>query len=166
MGGKYVKASICTLAAVLLGASPGLALSAPAKATVKPATSHHHHRTRHAAKVGDQTYASGRCKVTIPRTWTDSNGAKADPKDREFSVTLGGASNPKSLAATIKAMRGRTVSETPAQTLMKVDLRVRGATQYWAISKPAPGCRATVTFSDASQEAAARKIVESLQKAR
>lgn len=70
------------------------------------------------------------------------------------------------MAKTLKAMNGRTVEDGKDLLVMRVDLRRRDARQYWAVTKSAPACRATVTYGDADQEAAARKIAQSLKRRR
>ena len=153
-----MKASICVLAAALLAAPAGAVLAAPAKAPT-------HSTAKPVKAASGQTYASGRCRVTIPKSWTDHRGGKADPADRDFNVTLGRAGDPKAMASMVKAMGGRLLSDEPGLTLMQVGVRGRGAKQYWSLTKPGPGCRATVTYSDSDQEAAAKKIAQSLKKA-
>lgn len=154
-----MRASICVLVAVAVAASTGPALAALAKA--RPTV---HAKARHAA-AGGQTWTSGRCRLAIPKSWGDRQGGKADPKDHGFNATLGRAGDPGSLAATVRAMRGRVLVDAPDMVLMSVDLRGRGARQYWAVTRPGPGCRATVTFSEPSQDAEAKKIAQSLRKA-
>lgn len=148
-----MKVTISVLAALLLAASASSASSA-SKAHSKPAAK---------APTG-QTYARGHCRVTVPRSWTDYRGGRADPKNREFGVTLGSVGDSKSMTATVKAMHGRTLSDESSLTLMMVRLRGRDAKQYWSITKPGPGCRATVTFADFDHDAAAKKIAQSLKK--
>jgi hypothetical protein len=135
-----------------------------APTAAKPTARHRTHATARA--IAGATYASGRCHLTIPKSWSDYHGGKADPKDRGFNVTLGRAGDPRSMTATLKAMHGRVISDTADMVLMQVDLRGRGARQYWVVTKPGPGCRATVTFADSAHEAGARKIAQSLKKGR
>lgn len=149
------------LAAAFLAAPGAVAVAAPVKAPAHPSAKA---RPKATTKVSSgQEYASGRCRVTIPKSWTDYHGGKADPADRGFNVTLGRAGDPKAMAAMVKAMGGRLIADEPGLTLMQVGVRGRGAKQFWAMTKPGPGCRATVTFSD--QAAAAKKIAQSLKKA-
>jgi hypothetical protein len=141
----------------------------PANKPAKKAPAKHasHARSRVSAKAAaGQAYASGRCRLTIPKGWSDFHGGKADPRDRTFGVTIGRVADARSMTATLKAMHGRVVSDKADMTLVQVALRGRDARQYWVLTKPGPGCRATVTFADAGQEAAARKIAESLRKSR
>jgi hypothetical protein len=144
-----VKACIHLLSALLLVA-PGAALAAS------------HHAAKPAA--AGQTWKVGRCSLTLPKGWSDHQGGKADPKDHAFNVTIGSASSAASLAATLTAMNGRTVSDGKDLAVLRVDLRRRGAQQYWAVTKSSPACRATITYPQAAQESAARKIAESLKR--
>jgi hypothetical protein len=117
-----------------------------------------------AEAASGQTWTWGRCSVSLPKGWGDYHGVKASPKDHEFNVTLGGSSSSASMAATLKAMNGRTVQEAKDISVMRVDLRRRGAQQYWAVTKSTPACRATVTYSGPDQEPGARKIAQSLKR--
>lgn len=124
-----------------------------------------HAKPKSAASAG-QTWRWGRCSVSIPKGWGDYRGGKADPKDHEFNVTLGAAASGTSMAKTLKAMRGRTISDGKDSTVVRVQLRRRGAQQYWAVTKSTPACRATVTYDGPAQEGTARKIAESLKRGR
>jgi hypothetical protein len=159
-----VKAYICIIAAALMAATTAPAFAAPRhpagpahKSKPKPA------RKGRAASSG-QTWRWGRCSVEIPKGWGDYRGGKASPKDHQFNVTLGGASSFKSMTGTLKAMNGRLVHDAKDLSVTRVQLRRRGAQQYWAVTKSAPACRATVTYEGAEQEKAARKIADSLRR--
>lgn len=166
-----MKASICALAAVLVASAGGPALAkappakAPARTKAAPVKAPVRHAARHRAHaIAEQAWATGHCKVTLPGSWSDWHGGKADPKDRGFNVTLGHAGDPKAMVSAVKAMRGKVLSDKPDLVLMQVEVRGRGSRQFWAVTRPGPGCRATVTFSD--HEVEAKKIAQSLKKGR
>lgn len=145
----------------------------PAALIVVPASgalaAPHHPAKVQKAKVeavSGQTWSWGRCSVVIPKSWGDYHGIKASPKDHEFNVTLGGGGSSASMASTLKAMNGRTVHDALDLSVTRVDLRRRGAQQYWAVTKSTPACRATVTYDGSSQGPAALKIAQSLKRRR
>lgn len=147
-----MKACIRLLTAALIGLPAGQALAAK-------------HPAKPAASAG-QTWKVGRCTLSLPKGWSDYRGGKADPKDREFNVTIGSASSAASMTSTLKAMNGRMVTDGKDVAVMRVDLRRRGARQFWAVTKSSPACRATVTYGEEAQASAARKIAESLKRGR
>jgi hypothetical protein len=154
-----VKAYSWLIPAALIAVAAGSALAAPRHATA-PA-----HKAKAAAASG-QTWSWGRCSVRLPKGWGDYRGGKASPKDHDFNVTLGGASSSVAMASTLKAMHGHTIEDGKDLTVTRVNLRRRGSRQYWAVTKSTPACRATVTYGGPDQEAAARKIAQSLKRRR
>ena len=115
---------------------------------------------------GTKTVQDGanNCKVTIPADWVAGTMNWHSPADARVTVEVRGllASGYQGDVDTYKSMHATTVDDNAKRILLSVPV-FGGHTQLTAITKTAPmGCRATVTFSDASKQAAARTIVESV----
>jgi hypothetical protein len=109
---------------------------------------------------------ANRCQATVPADWIDVRGGAQAGHDPHFSINLRGvlaAERPAELEA-LKHLHATVVVENDDGVLLSVPIPGgTGRKQFVEMTKTSPmGCRATITYPDASSEAAARRIAESV----
>ena len=113
-----------------------------------------------------KTITDTHCVITIPADWVESvGGTGAHSADLTMVVTIRGFVNAEidSLVDGMKKMKAKVVDDSPARVLLQLPL-AGGKTQWIQITKTSPlACRASMTYSEDSQAAAARKIAETVK---